>query len=141
MKGLLRAAKTNSSLLDPAPATQAALQKKIAAAKGLAGRELAAEAAANLPQEKRVDIGATVVLPPFEDAPQSAAFTVEHGRAIDKAFIGKKKHVRFDEAAQELVPDKTHETFEEMNGLTRAYVNFIWEPEMITDVPKRDAER
>lgn len=232
MKGLLRAAKTNLTLLDPAPATQEGLQKKIVAAEKLAGkadftdaqaafddvlndckalstkaakfyeatdgvgsnaghsldrhgpdvtdpelitrlktgtppnaktpdekshtgasskfespqdwlagRELAADAALKLPPGKRVDIEATSIAPPFEDAPESAAFTVEHGRAIDKAFIGKKKHVQYDEATQEFLPDKTYETFEEMSGLTRAYVNFIWEPEVIRDVPKLDEDK
>ena len=232
MNGLLRAAKTNLTLLDPAPATQEALQKKIVVAEKLAGtakfkeaetafdeilkdcetlstkaakfyeaadgagsnaghsldrhgpdvtdpelitrlktgtppnaktadekshtgassrfespqdwlagRELAADAALKLPPGKRVDIEATSIAPPFDDAPESAAFTVEHGKAIDKAFIGKKKHVKYDEATQDFLPDKTYETFEEMSGLTRAYVNFIWEPEVISDVPKLDEDK
>ncbi|MCB4455166.1 hypothetical protein [Leisingera sp. McT4-56] len=95
----------------------------------LAGRELAAQAAL----AKGIDIGEKemdVSGDPLTWPEENADFTVEHGRPIDKAYIGHKKHVRMDE---EPVPDKTYETFEEVEGLTRAYVNFIWEPEKLPD--------
>ncbi|WP_027259468.1 hypothetical protein [Leisingera aquimarina] len=93
----------------------------------LAGREIAAEAAL----AKGVDITETEMTftgDPLTDPDESADFTVEHGRPIDKAYIGQKKQVRSDDSG-EPVADKTYESFEEVEGLTRAYVNFIWEPE------------
>ncbi|UWQ63805.1 hypothetical protein K3723_05820 [Leisingera caerulea] len=95
----------------------------------LAGRELAAQAA----KAKGIDIDEAemdVSGDPLDWPEENADFTVEHGRAIDKAYIGHKKHVRMDD---EPVPDKTYESFEEVEGLTRAYVNFIWEPEDLPD--------
>ncbi|MBY6138857.1 hypothetical protein KUV26_05345 [Leisingera daeponensis] len=95
----------------------------------LAGRELAAQAAL----AKGIDITETEMTftgDPLADPEENADFTVEHGRPIDKAYIGHKKHVRLDDSG-EPIPDKTYETFEEIEGLTRAYVNFIWEPELL----------
>ncbi|EEB86027.1 hypothetical protein [Roseobacter sp. GAI101] len=94
----------------------------------IAGRELAAQAAlakgVDISQKEMAYTGDLLTSPE-----ESADFTVEHGRAIDKAFIGKKKEVRLTEGAGDIVFDKTYETYEEIEGLTRAYVNFIWEPE------------
>ncbi|WP_264210245.1 hypothetical protein [Leisingera thetidis] len=115
----------------------------------LAGRELAAQAAL----AKGVDITGTEMAftgDPLADPDESADFTVEHGRPIDKAYIGHKKHVRSDDSG-EPIADKTYESFEEVEGLTRAYVNFIWEPEMLpaettdhpdpaTDYPEEKAQ-
>ncbi|WP_323782433.1 hypothetical protein [Leisingera sp.] len=95
----------------------------------LAGREIAAEAAL----AKGVDITETEMTftgDPLTDPDESADFTVEHGRPIDKAYIGRKKHLRSDDSG-EPIADKTYESFEEVEGLTRAYVNFIWEPELL----------
>ncbi len=95
----------------------------------LAGRELAAQAA----KAKGVEIGdteMTVSGDPLDWPEENFDCTVEHGRPIDKAYVGRKKHVRLDDNG-EPVPDKTYETFEEIEGLTRAYVNFIWEPEKL----------
>jgi hypothetical protein len=103
----------------------------------LAGRELAAQAA----EKKGADLTATEIKPPFDAQLDAVAFTVEHGKAIDKAFIGKKKKPRFDEATSEFIPDKTYETFEEIGGLTRAYVNFLWEFPVLADVPKLDKDK
>ena len=97
----------------------------------LAGRELAAQAAL----ADGIDITVTEMTftgDPLTDPDENADFTVEHGRPIDKAYIGHKKHVRLDDSG-EPIPDKTYETFEEIEGLTRAYVNFIWEPELLPD--------
>ncbi|UWQ34152.1 hypothetical protein K3555_06545 [Leisingera sp. M527] len=115
----------------------------------LAGREIAAEAAL----AKGVDITETEMTftgDPLTDPDESADFTVEHGRPIDKAYIGHKKHVRSDDNG-EPISDKTYESFEEVEGLTRAYVNFIWEPELLpaettdnpdpaTDYPEEKAQ-
>lgn len=95
----------------------------------LAGRELAAQAA----KDQGIDIDATEMTytgDPLTDPEENADFTVEHGRPIDKAFVGHKKHVRLDDNG-EPIPGKTYETFEEIEGLTRAYVNFIWEPDKL----------
>ncbi|MDC0659824.1 hypothetical protein N6L27_17630 [Leisingera sp. SS27] len=97
----------------------------------LAGRELAAQAAL----ANGIDITETEMTftgDPLTDPDENADFTVEHGRPIDKAYIGHKKHVRLDDSG-EPISDKTYETFEEIEGLTRAYVNFIWEPELLPD--------
>ncbi|MFY0309552.1 hypothetical protein ACFMBG_06605 [Leisingera sp. D0M16] len=92
----------------------------------LAGRELAAQAASG----KGINIDDTkmdVSGDPLDWPEENFDCTVEHGRPIDKAFVGHKKHVRLDDNG-EPIPDKTYESFEEIEGLTRAYVNFIWEP-------------
>ncbi|KUP90607.1 hypothetical protein [Tritonibacter horizontis] len=93
----------------------------------LAGRQIAAEAAA----AKGIDLDVTVMTytgDPLTAPEESAEFTVEHGRPIDKAFIGHKRQVKIEENSGEVINDKTYETFEEIEGLTRAFVNFIWEP-------------
>ncbi|NVK15434.1 MAG: hypothetical protein HWE35_14795 [Rhodobacteraceae bacterium] len=93
----------------------------------LAGRELAAQAAMD---KLGIDIAATEMA--YDGDPDaikdSAEFYVEHGRPIDKAFIGRKKQVRLDDRG-EPISDKGYETFEEAEGLTRAFVNFLWEPD------------
>ena len=97
----------------------------------LAGRELAAQAA--LDSDEKIDINVTkmdVSGNPLDWPEENFDCTVEHGRPIDKAFVGHKKHVRLDDNG-EPIPDKTYETFEEIEGLTRAYVNFIWEPDKL----------
>lgn len=100
----------------------------------LAGREISAAAAL----KDGIDLTATKLTPPFENQPLSKAYTVEHGKPIDEAFVGRKKNTKFDPASLELTEDKTYETFEAMKGLTRAYVNWTWEFAVLKDVPKVD---
>ena len=104
------------------------------AADWLAGRELAAKHA----ESKGIDLAATEITPPYATKPSSSEIIVEHGRPIDRAFVGVKKEKKFDTGTQSFIDDKTYETYEEMSGLTRAYVNFLWEFPVITDCPKVD---
>lgn len=89
----------------------------------LAGRQLAAEAA----EKQGIDLDATEIKPPYDDKQIGADFFVDHGRPIDEIFLGLKKNRKQDPATGEMMDDNTYESFQEMSGLTRAYVNFIWE--------------
>ncbi|MEM1428536.1 MAG: hypothetical protein AAGG09_03660 [Pseudomonadota bacterium] len=115
----------------------------------VAGREIAAAAALNA----GIDINAKTVSPPFADdltvnppiiaSPEQKGFIVEHGKAIDEAFVGREPKTKYIKESDiedppgsgtmkkmqvnEFVQDKTYETYEEMSGLTRAYVNFMFE--------------
>lgn len=104
------------------------------AADWLAGRELAAKHA----ESKGIDLTATEITPPYDAKLSSSEIIIEHGRAIDRAFVGVKKEKKFDPGTQSFIDKKTYETYEEMSGLTRAYVNFLWEFPVITDCPKVD---
>jgi len=104
------------------------------AADWLAGRELAAKHA----ESRGIDLKATEITPPYDAEPSSSEIIIEHGRPIDKAFVGVKKEKKYDAGTQTFIDDKTYETYEEMSGLTRAYVNFLWEFPVITDCPKVD---
>lgn len=120
----------------------------------IAGRELAAAAALGA----GVDIEAKTVGPPFVDdltvdppvfaSPQQKGFIVEHGKAIDEAYLGREPKTKYLKETEvedppgsgnkkmmdinEFVPDRVYETYEEMSGLTRAYVNFMFECDPIS---------
>ena len=96
----------------------------------LAGRQLAAEAA----ERQGIDLDAKSIMPPFDDKPIAADFTVDHGRPIDEIFLGLTKNRKQDPTTGEMVDDSTYESYQEMSGLTRAYVNFIWEFPVIKNV-------
>lgn len=96
----------------------------------LAGRQMAAEAAA----AEGIDLDATEIRPPFKDQPIGADYTVDHGKPIDEIFVGRRKTRKQDPTTGALVDDSTYESYEEMSGLTRSYVNFTWEFEVIPDV-------
>lgn len=89
----------------------------------LAGRELAAEAAT----KQGIDLDARKLAPPYKDLPIGADFVVDHGRPIDEIFLGLTKNRKQDPTTGEMVDDSTYESYQEMSGLTRAYVNFVWE--------------
>lgn len=106
----------------------------------LAGREMAAQAALALPLDRRVDVAQTDMVYDSSDpggATQQVEFIIDHGRPIDKAFFGQKRVLRAG-ANGEPEPGKTFETYEEMEGLTRALVNYVWVPDPIDDVPVLD---
>lgn len=98
----------------------------------LAGREISAAAAL----AQGIDLTATKLIPPFVNQVSSKSFTVEHGKPIDEAYVGRKKNTKFDPVTLELTEDKTYESFEAMTGLTRAFVNWTWEFPELKDVPK-----
>lgn len=100
----------------------------------LAGREIAAEAARNLPPGKRVDIDEKVQTydpdaDPAANPPEKAEFTIDHGRPIDQGFVGLKKSPVPDDEGK----FKNYETFEKVEGLTRAKVGFVWVPDSLPD--------
>ncbi len=103
----------------------------------LAGREISAAAA----KSQGVDVEAkSLEYPPkkgtVDEIPIAVDFVVDHGKDIDEAFVGQKKNVKLTDG--EPAVDKTYESFEEMTGLTRSYVNWIWEFAPLTDVPTKD---
>lgn len=103
----------------------------------LAGREIGAQRALS---EEGVDVSATAY-PVTEPEPATVSFEIDHGKPIDKAFVGVSKSFGVNPDTGEMLEGRTYDSFEEMSGLTRSYVGFVWEYDLIAgDKPKDKAD-
>lgn len=100
----------------------------------LAGREMALEEASK--QDPPLNISATNLAVGQE----SYEIIVDHGRPIDKAFIGLKPNVEAD-ADGTVKQARTFETYVETDGITKAKVGFVFQYDKPDSLPENVRDR